>query len=652
MRFTSLLLIFITTCQISLAQSGKKIFDTSILHEIRINFSTPNFYDSLNHYYVENYNSDIPYMMADISIDGDKVDSVGIRFKGFTSYDSPSKKKPLKIDFNEFVKGKKYEKLRKLNLNTGFGDPAMQRDAYSYFLFRELGVPAPRTSFTKVYLNDQYWGVYVMVEQVDKRFLKDNYDSSKGNLFKNKGWSNLEWKGSDAEEYKKNFELKTNKEEADWTRFVKLIHTIDNSSDQEFRDSISSIFNVEQFLKVLAVDVFTGNWDSYLDNARNWYMYQDHKTGIFHWIPWDYNLALGGKLLEENSTTTDIKNFSIQNPADEKVLIKRLLNIPEYRKQYYQYFCQLLNHIITPEKVENYIKANRSLIEEAYKTEPHQIYTFDDFSKDISSDEGSLTHKIIAQLQAKKAELAGLYNCNATAAIEYQAITINEVVASNDSTSLNTDSAGEYDDWIELYNNSNSAIDLSNTFLSDDKDKLNKWQFPANTIIAPDAYLIVWADKDTGQEGLHANFKLKKSGESLYLSNVDLTAIDSMSYSELKTNEAYARVPNGTGDFEKQASTFGKNNEITSSSEEIKLSKAKVYPNPTRDRITIEMTERRPYYIQLFSTYGRQLQVWDNDEAAESLTIDISRLPEGSYFLHITDKESRQVQTHKIIKIN
>ena len=85
-------------------------------------------------------------------------------------------------------------------------------------------------------------------------------------------------------------------------------------------------------------------------------------------------------------------------------------------------------------------------------------------------------------------------------------VVINEIMASNNITA--SDEYGEFDDWIELYNNSASAVDLSGYFLSDDPLDLLKWSIPNGTTISGNDYLIIWADNDLGQIPLHANFKL------------------------------------------------------------------------------------------------------------------------------------------------
>ena len=127
-----------------------------------------------------------------------------------------------------------------------------------------------------------------------------------------------------------------------------------------------------------------------------------------------------------------------------------------------------------------------------------------------------------------------------------QTIQLNELMASN-SKAL-SDAQGEYDDWIELYNPGQTAVDLAGMFLSDDTDNLTQWQFPKDspsmTTIQPGGYVLIWADED-GAEGLHANFKLSAQGEVVYLVDRDgVTLLDSVEFSSLGTDVSYGRNPN------------------------------------------------------------------------------------------------------------
>jgi hypothetical protein len=137
-------------------------------------------------------------------------------------------------------------------------------------------------------------------------------------------------------------------------------------------------------------------------------------------------------------------------------------------------------------------------------------------------------------------------------------IVINELMPVNSTTV--TDNYGEYDDWIELYNKSNSTVDISGYYISDSKKKPLKWQIPDNTYIPGNGYLIIWADKDTTEKGLHANFKLSSKGETVSLSNSEKRRIDRVKYPPQKYELTYSRVPDGTGSFRWEYPSFGREN--------------------------------------------------------------------------------------------
>jgi hypothetical protein len=137
-------------------------------------------------------------------------------------------------------------------------------------------------------------------------------------------------------------------------------------------------------------------------------------------------------------------------------------------------------------------------------------------------------------------------------------IVINELLPVNKS--IVADQDGEYDDWIELYNLSGSAKDISGYFLSDNKDHFSKWEFPSGTSITGNGYLIVWADDDSTQVGLHANFKLSSLGEEVILSKPDGTLIDKVIYPGQTLELSFSRNPDGTGSFKWQVPTYNNTN--------------------------------------------------------------------------------------------
>jgi hypothetical protein len=123
-------------------------------------------------------------------------------------------------------------------------------------------------------------------------------------------------------------------------------------------------------------------------------------------------------------------------------------------------------------------------------------------------------------------------------------VVLNEIMADNLTT--HADPQGEYEDWIELRNLADEPVDLTGRYLSDEGNNPRKWAFPSGTTIPANGYLIVWADEDTLlTPGLHASFKLSKSGETIYLTDTDANynaILDSVTFGEQTTDTSYGRT--------------------------------------------------------------------------------------------------------------
>ena len=222
-------------------------------------------------------------------------------------------------------------------------------------------------------------------------------------------------------------------------------------------------------------------------------------------------------------------------------------------------------------------------------------------------------------------------------------LAINEIMAQNTNTV--TDAAGQFEDWIELYNNTENTISLDNLYLTDNATNLQKWAFPTGLTIAPNSYLVVWADEDLTEEGLHADFKLSAGGENVILSYPNGDIVDSVSFGAQTADVAYARIPNGTGEFVNQSPTFNANNQNLGAAGFATDFAGRAWPNPFVDEVRFAADS----VIQTITFYNALGQVvltkYGN---AREMVANTESLSKGLYLVKISGN-SKSV-TLKMIK--
>ena len=220
---------------------------------------------------------------------------------------------------------------------------------------------------------------------------------------------------------------------------------------------------------------------------------------------------------------------------------------------------------------------------------------------------------------------------------------INEVLASNDA--LLFDLNGEDDDWIELVNTTNTTIDLAGFYLSDDPLNLMAWAFPAGTTIPANGYLLVWADKDTLQQGLHANFKISADGEYVYLSN-GLNVHDQISFGPQIANISYGRCPDAGLDFATILPTPLANNNCNIGIQEMEVLQVQVYPNPFLEVLHIVSHEEQ-VQITVRNINGQILQTKQINSGKHQL--DASSWASGLYLIELLSAAGVR-QSYKFMK--
>jgi hypothetical protein len=212
-------------------------------------------------------------------------------------------------------------------------------------------------------------------------------------------------------------------------------------------------------------------------------------------------------------------------------------------------------------------------------------------------------------------------------------VVINEIMASNTVTVA--DNAGDFDDWIELFNTSGVDVDLSGWYITDKPDNLTKYDIPTGTMILANEYLIIWADEDSSQgpNPVHANFKLSAAGETVILLDASISVVDSISFGQQTTDMAYARRPNGTGNFVIQAPTYKGNNDLVSTKNVMRLEEFKMFPNPTSGmlNILIESNDYEHEIFEVFDATGKKVKEFLITNT--TFQIDLSTFGEGLYVM-------------------
>ena len=392
-----LLLCFTSSTYFLMAQSpGDSLFNDTIVHTIDINFSQGNYWTLLSdNKSNDDANGTSSYIPATLSIDGQQLDSVGIQFKGNSSYyNYPTNKKPFTLSFNEYISGQKYNGLKNINLNNLYQDPSFMREKLFLDFCQEKDINAPRANYAKLYINGTYWGLYLMVERINKVFLKDRFDDNDGNLFKgDKGsppCADLKYQGQSASSYYNCYDLKTNETTNDWTDLVNLTEKINNTSDTEFNDTLDAVMNTGSFISAWAAYNLFVDFDSYPYRfIHNYYIYHDSTTNKFEWIVWDASTAFG---LDVPGTISSVEATSvlyITPSASDRPLVNRMLADSTYRDAYLQTVCSFANNDFLPSVLNPKIDLLYNRIKNDVYTDPLKMYSNIDFDTNIDSDNGS-----------------------------------------------------------------------------------------------------------------------------------------------------------------------------------------------------------------------------------------------------------------------
>jgi hypothetical protein len=724
-------------------------YDVGQVNEVRLTFVEPDWDAILDSLYAAGGEG---RLIGAAVINGVRYDSVGVRYKGYSSYNPSRKKNPFNIKLDEVKAGQNVEGHGTLRLANVYKDPSFVREVLSYEIAREY-MPAGRASFANIYVNDTLIGLYANDEDPDKLFMRTNFYCDENARFKGRiefdsvamiGWKYL---GADSTPYLDYFEMES---DSGWDELIGLFDTLSNQND-----ALDRVLNVDQHLWMLAFDVLLVNLDAPINTPQNHYLYRD-ASARFNPIVWDLNESFGAFRDLQGTGQLTLAQMQQLDPFlrstdPDYPIASEVFNDARRRRMYVAHMKTMFSEVFATNWYEDRAYEIQDIIDADVQADPNKFYTYNDFLNNVTRSAGSgplaivgLTELmntrrsyIMSQpeflaaaptvaevlcspdrpapnsyvefvVQVGDADSAflgyrqnpafrfaravmyddgthgdsiagdGRFTATVRAGagnIEYYvyaengdagtfyppraehefmalpvagSVVINELMADNVRTA--PDPNGQYDDWIELYNNSGSPFDLDGCLLTDDSSDLVKWQFP-DTSIPAGLYLIVWADEDTEQVGLHANFSLRKSGGTLVFSDPDGYPLDRVVFGPQSADISFGRYPNGTGLFMLMDPTFGGPNDsgvgvAEPANQAVARLLERAYPNPFLRSTAIKYSLPTPsrVLLRIYDATGRLVATLaDGEQAQGPHQVDFSRPVQaagGLYFAQLAVRSS------------
>lgn len=305
---------------------------------------------------------DFDWAHADLEFGGIMFTNVAARIKGNGTFLGSlyGDKRPLKVDLNKFAKGQKLGDADGFTFNNLINDYSCLSDALAYELYRAAGVPASRTAYAYVSasVNGQWTrkplGLYAMIEPVDETFALERFGSKRAPVFKPVTYELFQHLGDDWPAYEAIYDLKTKATEAQQRRVIEFARLMTFASDAEFAEQLGDFLDLEKFARYLACEVLLSNYDGFLSNGQNFYLYLHPVSNKFGFIPWDLDLAWGGFFLI--GTARERERARIWHPwVGEHRFLERVMGVDEFRQLYRAQLEDLLARLFIPSRLNSRI---------------------------------------------------------------------------------------------------------------------------------------------------------------------------------------------------------------------------------------------------------------------------------------------------------
>ena len=391
----------------SLSIFAQDIYDVRSVKDVKIQFEFDDWKNQLNDFKEAGKDE---RLIGTVTVNGTRYDSVGVRYKGNSSYfnvrNTGSSKLPFNIKVNHIKKKQKLPNgYTSLKLSNVFRDPSFLREVLAYEIAGKY-MPSPRANYVRVYVNDQLLGLYNNTESVDEKFLKENFGNDDGTLVKcDPNWhgevkrgckkgnnGSLNYLGDNPNCYFDYYEKKSDKGWKDLVNLTKVLET--NTKD------IEKVLNVDRALWMLAYNNVLVNLDSYSGRlCHNYYVYKD-ENGIFNTIPWDMNLNFGGFRFVDEKTLLDVKKMQELSPLSsfkdpKRPLISKLLANSMYRKIYIAHMRTILKENFSSGEYAKRATEIQRIIDFFVKSDENKLYPYEEFKNNLTKTSPAGKSKIV-----------------------------------------------------------------------------------------------------------------------------------------------------------------------------------------------------------------------------------------------------------------
>jgi spore coat protein CotH len=361
------------------AQTADELFDSATVHRIDLLMNSSD-WRKLKENFQEN-----TYYPADLRWNGQVARNNGVRSRGLGSRSGT--KPGLRVDFDRYATDQTFLGLKSLVLDNLTQDPSGVKESVTMRLFARIGIPAPRESFTRLYVNDELIGVYAVIESVDKDLLARVFGSIDGNV-QNDGYLfeynyvigspwRFEYLGSDLEPYKIRFDAKTHESKSDvdkWGPIEELARAVNDTPAASLPSALESRLDVGAFLRFVAAQNFVAQNDGFLgyDGMNNFYFYRLEDRTVQVLIAWDEDNAFLGS------------NFAVTTRHGENVLMRKLMETGALRSQYFALLSETASSAaqVDDGQTEGWLQAELrrqlDLIAQPMQEDPSKPYTNDD----------------------------------------------------------------------------------------------------------------------------------------------------------------------------------------------------------------------------------------------------------------------------------